>query len=549
MYRLDIVARFHKLRPLQRFACTTSLALIALAVISALASLGVQAQTVPAPASTPIPFVIGGPCPQTGGNILDAIVNPFCTAVTGTSNTPGWLANGLAYAQRFFLILVGIELAWSAILWVFQKEQLGELLASFILKMMGMWFFFGVILNAQTWLPQILQSFAGLGGIVTGQPAQLDPSAVLNLGINLCQAIFNNLPQPDWYTNITNPNWLIYHDLTTVFCLAVAGLIATIIAFVVFIAFLIIAGQLIMTLVEMYIMIGAGAVMLGFTGSRWTMSFGEKYIGYCLSIGVKLFVTYVILGLGLQLFPTDVTTCTTQVGQSICGDFAKIRGTDLGDINALGGLLLADLQIAVTAVIFMMLAQRLPGLAASMMNGSPNLTLGSAVSAAQGVASAVTGAASAVIGAAQTVTTELASAVNEPMQFAQDNMKQAAMMAVGAVGGGAGGGMSGGGGGMMSGGGSGGGGDIMSSLGGGGGGGGGEGGGGGGDIMSTLAGGESSIFAKGLNLGKSVGGHVMNAAAAPVEGALNAASAVAPLLNMDEGGGGGSVGVGLKLPE
>jgi type IV secretion system protein TrbL len=290
-----------------------------------------------------------------------------------------------------------------------------------------------------------------------------------------------------------------------------------------------------MTLVEMYIMIGAGAVMLGFTGSRWTMSFGEKYIGYCLSIGVKLFVTYVILGLGLQLFPTDVTTCTTQVGQSICGDFAKIRGTDLGDINALGGLLLADLQIAVTAVIFMMLAQRLPGLAASMMNGSPNLTLGSAVSAAQGVASAVTGAASAVIGAAQTVTTELASAVNEPMQFAQDNMKQAAMMAVGAVGGGAGGGMSGGGGG---------GGGMMS-----GGGGGGEGGGGGGDIMSTLAGGESSIFAKGLNLGKSVGGHVMNAAAAPVEGALNAASAVAPLLNMDEGGGGGSVGVGLKLPE
>jgi len=435
-----VLARFHQLRPIQRFAFTTSLALVAFALISALTAHGgaaasAQVTTNPAPSGTVNlggAFGASGTCPSNG--LLDLIVTPYCSATTG------WLTNGLAYAQHFFEILIGIELAWSAILWVFQKEQLGELLAAFIVKLMGIWFFELLIINASTWLPAILESFAQLGATVTGKTADLDPSDVLSVGINMCNAIFAYLPQPNFVTdpgffgsNIPN---LIQTDLTICFSLLVAIILAAIICFIVFISFLMVAGQLIMTLIELYIMIGAGAVMLGFTGSRWTMSFGEKYIGYSLSIGVKLFVTYVILALGMTLFPVGTISCAPNNGSAVCTYLQMIRGTDLSNINNLGGLVLGDLLIAATAIIFMMLAMRLPGLAASMMNGSPSLTLGSAMSAAQTAVGAIAGTVGAVVNTAQTVVKEGGMAVMD-----------AAMLGAGSAGGAAGGGGGGGGGG------------------------------------------------------------------------------------------------------
>jgi type IV secretion system protein TrbL len=540
-----ILARLRKLRPTRRFAFTTTLALIALGVISAIAAHGgpaasaaVQAvQTNPVTTTGPVPLggAFGGgngACPS--GGILDTLVTPYCRA------TSGWLTNGLNYAQRFFELLVGIELAWGAILWVFQKEQMGELLASFIVKLMGMWFFFILIINMQTWLPAVLESFAGLGQIVTGvtintgPTGQLDPDNALQTGINICNAIFTYLPQPNWDTNtgffLSNLGQMIKDDLTICFCLLVVIILAAIVCFVVFIAFLMIAGQLIMTLVELYIMIAAGAVMLGFSGSRWTMSFAEKYIGYSLSIGMKLFVTYIILALGLSLFPQSSVNCGAGNAPALCGYLINIQNqTNLSDITSLGSLVVWDLEIAASAVIFMMLAMRLPGLAASMMNGSPSLTLSSAISAAKSAAGAIQGTVSAITETAQTVVKEGGMAVMD-----------AAMLGAGSAGGAAGGAEAGGG--AMGGGGSGGGGDITSALGGGGeGGGGGAQGGGGG-----AQGGGLGDLAKGIP----IAGHLATAATAPITGTFAAAQAAfSPLLNMDEGGGGGSVAVGLKMPE
>ena len=527
-----LMSGFAKLRPTQRLAFTTSLALVALLLIAvftahdgAAASAATPTQPVPAQLNS-LPFIIGGNCtpPAAAGvtTVLDPIVSPFCGATTN------WLTNGLNYAKYFFELLIGIEFAWSAILWLFQKEQLGELLASYILKVMGIMFFFMFISNASTWLPAIMQSFVGLGSTVTGTTYSLDPDVILNVGLGVCRGIFAAVPTPAWVTdpgffgsNISN---LLQTDITIAFSLLVTYVFAAVICFVVFIAFLIIAGQLIMTLVEMYIMIGAGAVMLGFTGSRWTMSFGEKYIGYCFAIGVKLFVNYIILALGVQLFNFSTGGCSTgSLGGSICGDLQMVHGTNLADITQLGNLVLAYLYVAVTTIIFMMLSMRIPGLAASMMNGSPSLTLGSAVSAAQSAVGAIQGTVGAVINTAQTVKTELGLAALD-----------AAMLAAGAGGGGASGG---GGGGMM---------------------GGAEGGGmmGGGDgdrdrdLMSSMGGGESGGGMSDPSQNIPVAGHLKNAAMAPIGGTFAAAqSALSPLLNMDEGGGGGSVGIGLKLPD
>ena len=70
---------------------------------------------------------------------------------------------------------------------------------------------------------------------------------------------------------------------------------------IVIVAYAIIAAQLLVALVESYIVIGGGILLLGFSGSRWTKFFSERYLSYVASVGVKLFVLYLIMGIGMSI--------------------------------------------------------------------------------------------------------------------------------------------------------------------------------------------------------------------------------------------------------
>lgn len=54
-------------------------------------------------------------------------------------------------------------------------------------------------------------------------------------------------------------------------------------------------------MVESFIVIGPGILFLGFAGSRWTKFFTERYLSYLASVGVKLFVLYLIMGVGMGM--------------------------------------------------------------------------------------------------------------------------------------------------------------------------------------------------------------------------------------------------------
>src|SRR5205809_6951529 len=62
-----------------------------------------------------------------------------------------------------------------------------------------------------------------------------------------------------------------------------------------------IAAQLLVALVESFIVIGAGVLFIGFSGARWTKFFTERYLSYVASVGVKLFVLYLIMGVGTSI--------------------------------------------------------------------------------------------------------------------------------------------------------------------------------------------------------------------------------------------------------
>jgi len=284
------------------------------------------------------------------GGILTGLATQFSTT------TAPWTSTALRYGQDLFFALVAIEIAWSAITYVLQKDSLPDFIAALLLKIISVGFFYTLLQPAfgPVWISDIVSSFTQAGSAIGGQSQFLpsDPSSVFNCGTDVANAMLQSVSNNN--TGITFGN--ILPAIEAVFA-------ALICALGVVLAFAIIAGQLLITLIESYIVIGAGVFMLGFTGSRWTLVFGEKYVGYAFSVGIKLFMLELIVGLGYAL------------GQQWAALFANGIAPPETYIEVVGA-----------ALIFGFVAWQIPGLAASLMNGAPRMTLGSFLNTAGTVA-------------------------------------------------------------------------------------------------------------------------------------------------------------------
>ncbi|MDE0208163.1 MAG: type IV secretion system protein, partial [Candidatus Tectomicrobia bacterium] len=51
---------------------------------------------------------------------------------------------------------------------------------------------------------------------------------------------------------------------------------------------------------EVWLVVAAGMIFLGFGGSDWTADYAKRYLTYCLSASAKLYLLYLIIGFGQQ---------------------------------------------------------------------------------------------------------------------------------------------------------------------------------------------------------------------------------------------------------
>ena len=295
---------------------------------------------------------------------LDSVQQAMQTASTG------WMSKGLTYAKEIFGSLAAIELSWAGAQYALQKNDLSDLLGGLVLKISALGFFFTILTFAPNWIPKIIDSFTQMGQGISGTGQALTPDAVVAQGMNVANALIQSLQSPSF-------------SFTEIAKYLLDDIIVGISALVVVLAYGAIALQLLMTLAESYIVIGGGAVMLGFLGSRWTATFGEKYFGYAVSVGVKLMVLYLIVGFG--------QTLTNAFIAGIAHASAVARGVPSpGDF----------LDVGLGAFVFGGTAWNVPGLAGAFMNGSPSLSLGNMAAPAVGMASGIAAAGAAVAGTA-----------------------------------------------------------------------------------------------------------------------------------------------------
>jgi type IV secretion system protein TrbL len=301
-------------------------------------------------------------------NILDGVLTSF------RSESSSWESLITTYAQNLFWILATIELTWVGITLGLGRNELDNALGTIVRTVLVIGFFWVLVVNGFDWAGDIISSLRQIGqdaATASGAQTQLYPSAIVELGLIITGRIFSEI-------GVVSPSsWILLIP-----------------ALIIMVCFAVIAAEMVLILVESYLVTVGGIIFLGFGASRFTNNFAVNYFKYALSVGVKLMLLQFLIAVAwgtLFQWRVDVELTEDQI-----------------------------LTLAAASIVIAILISRLPGIAAAMINGSAfggGLTPNSAASAFMG---SVTGAATGSVSAAKNATGG-AMAVAEAAKLANAN--------------------------------------------------------------------------------------------------------------------------------
>lgn len=269
-----------------------------------------------------------------------------------------WHSAILPFTYKLFWLLVTLDITYSLMKHVMERKEIFDSFIYLAQKSITVGFFFSIIKFSDSWISQIIDSFTLIGKTAAGV-TDLTPDGVISYGYDLAIGLFKTLGE------LGTGDQILF---------AIPVLFA---AIFLLLGFAVIAGQLIITLIESYIVVGGGIIMLGFSGSKWTVDMATSYLKYAVGTGVKLMLAYLIIGAGIFVFK-DMYIDTDQFINSV---FALI----------------------VQTAVFIFLSWNIPSLASAMMSGAPSSTLGGVIGAATTAAAAVAGTASTATNATKSV--------------------------------------------------------------------------------------------------------------------------------------------------
>jgi len=253
--------------------------------------------------------------------------------------------------------LVVISIAITALLWAIDENQ--NVLASLVRKVLLVGFFAFLVTEWHSLSTTVVNGFAALGlkaggGAMSVTDFTTSPSKIVMAGIQVIAGLMQ-------YVKKVAPGPIEFFAHIDVVLMAVVAAIGILIAFV------ILAVEIVVTIIEFHIVTLVAFVTVPFGVLSQTSFMSERAIGYVVSVGVKLMALAIVVSLGTTIFNNYTVSTDPGIGEDV-------------------GLLLA-------AVVMVMLALKVPAIAGALISGGPQLNAGGAIMGAAGVAAGVAGGA------------------------------------------------------------------------------------------------------------------------------------------------------------
>ena len=256
-----------------------------------------------------------------GGAALDAISSQF------TNATQQWMPVIKGHASTLFWILAACAAAWTFAVLVMRQADLADLIGAVVRFVVITWFFYWILQHGDGFARTILQSTARLAGESSAMNG-LDYGAFATIGLQI-------LIQTAQHVSIFQP---------------VVGTCAILLAILILIAVGLITVNILLVVVESYVVVYAGLIFLAFGAMEWSREMSIGYYKTILAYGIKLMTTLLLAGIGLSIL------------QGIQAKAGQGWGTDM-----------ANLGIAlITAAIVLGIIAKAPGVVAGITGVSTN---------------------------------------------------------------------------------------------------------------------------------------------------------------------------------
>ncbi len=248
------------------------------------------------------------------------------------NNSNQWSSRLQGFARQLFWSLVVIDFVLLLGPLVLRNADFGELMEAFVKFILIVGFFASLLIFSVQWSEAIVNSFRQAGATAAGVGMQLTPGDLFSLGVELAYTVGD--------VNMMNPGVAVSVAISAV---------------IILLCFAFIAAFMAVTLVESYVVINASVLLMGFGGSKFTRDHAISILRYALSVGVKLFVLTLIVGLVMEsargwqaAYQHDNTSMWTMVGLAlVCAVLSKsipdqlqalINGVSTSGGGVIGGM-------------------------------------------------------------------------------------------------------------------------------------------------------------------------------------------------------------------
>ncbi|MEX0347387.1 MAG: P-type conjugative transfer protein TrbL [Rhizobiaceae bacterium] len=279
-------------------------------------------------------------------NVIDRFTQTFVTYIES--------GFGLVSGEVAFLVsvLVAIDIVLSGLFWALMGTD--NVIAQLLKKVFYVGFFALLLNNFSALADIVFDSFAGLGlkaGAAPFGPDQLmRPGFVADTGFKGAWPLIEAAGELIGFTSF-------FENFVTIIVLLLAWLI-------VLLAFFVLSVQLFITIIEFKLTTLAGFVLVPFALFGKTAFLAERVLGNVITSGIKLMVLAIIVGIGSTIF----------------GDIATPAGGEI-DLRHAASIILAAIAVFGLAIF-------VPGIAAGLVSGAPQLGAGAAAGTTAGLAGA-----------------------------------------------------------------------------------------------------------------------------------------------------------------
>lgn len=217
-------------------------------------------------------MVVESPALAQQGDVLTTLENSVVTAAKG------WEASMMDAARSLFWILATIEIGIAAIWLAINSASLDSWFAELVRRVLFIGLFAFILDQGPAFAKAIVDSLFQIGA----NGGSASPANIFDAGIRVASKMSEQV------------QFGLFEDNA----LAIAAVFAMV---VVVVSFSLVAAIFLAVMIEMYVGLLAGMIMLGLGGSSFTKDFAVRYLVYAFSVGMKLMALVMIARIGSEI--------------------------------------------------------------------------------------------------------------------------------------------------------------------------------------------------------------------------------------------------------